>query len=88
MATNIAIDIGTSKTVLSSGSKIVLELPSVVTVDTDTREPIYFGEKAFETIGRTPDILTCVFPIQRSVIADYDVAESMLKVVCLPRVMG
>ncbi|MBQ5765227.1 MAG: rod shape-determining protein [Clostridia bacterium] len=79
MATNIAIDIGTSKTVLSSGSKIVLELPSVVTVDTDTREPIYFGEKAFETIGRTPDSLTCVFPIQRSVIADYDVAESMLK---------
>ena len=79
MATNIAIDIGTSKTVLSSGNKIVLELPSVVTVDTDTREPIYFGEKAFETIGRTPDSLTCVFPIQRSVIADYDVAESMLK---------
>ena len=48
MATNIAIDIGTSKIVLASGNKIVLELPSVVTVDTDTREPIYFGEKAFE----------------------------------------
>ncbi len=79
MATNIAIDIGTSKIVLASGNKIVLELPSVVTVDTDTREPIYFGEKAFETIGRTPDSLTCVFPIQRSVIADYDIAESMLK---------
>ncbi len=79
MATNIAIDIGTSKTVLASGDKIVLELPSVVTVDTDTWEPIYYGEKAFSTIGRTPDSLTCVFPIQRSVIADYDVAESMLK---------
>ncbi len=79
MATNIAIDIGTSKTVLVSGSRIVLELPSVVTVDTDTWEPIYFGEKAFETIGRTPDSLTCVFPIERSVIADYDVAEAMLR---------
>ena len=61
MATNIAIDIGTSKIVLASGNKIVLELPSVVTVDTDTREPIYFGEKAFETIGRTPDSLTCCY---------------------------
>ena len=79
MATNIAIDIGTSKTVLSSGNKIVLELPSVVTVDTETWEPVYYGEKAFQTIGRTPDSLTCVFPIQRSVIADYDVAESMLR---------
>lgn len=79
MATNIAIDIGTYKTVLSSGSKIVLELPSVVTVDTDRWEPIYFGRKAFSTIGRTPDSLTCVFPIQRSVIADYDVAEAMLR---------
>lgn len=79
MATNIAIDIGTSKTVLSSGNNIVLELPSVVTVDTETWEPVYYGEKAFQTIGRTPDSLTCVFPIQRSVIADYDVAESMLR---------
>lgn len=79
MATNIAIDIGTSKTVLASGNKIVLELPSVVTVDNDTDEPVYFGEKAYSTIGRTPESLTAVFPIQRSVIADYDVAESMLK---------
>ncbi len=79
MTTDIAIDIGTYKTVLSSGNKIVLELPSVVTVDTETREPIYFGEKAFSTIGRTPDSLTCVFPINRSVIADYDIAEYMLR---------
>lgn len=79
MATNIAIDIGTYKTVLSSGDKIVLEKPSVVTVETDTREPVYFGEKAFSTIGRTPDSLTCIFPIQRSVIADYDIAEYMLR---------
>lgn len=79
MATDISIDIGTSKTVFSSGDEIVLELPSVVTVDTDTREPLYFGEKAFSTIGRTPDSLTCVFPIQRSVIADYDAAEEMLR---------
>lgn len=79
MTTNIAIDIGTYKTVLVSGNNIVLELPSVVTVDSETREPVYYGEKAYQTIGRTPDSLTCVFPIQRSVIADYDAAEHMLK---------
>lgn len=79
MATNIAIDIGTSKTVLYSGSRIVLEKPSVVTVRNDTGEPIYFGEKAYETIGRTPDTMSCVFPVQRSVIADYAAAEAMLR---------
>ncbi len=79
MATNIAIDIGTYKTVISSGSDIVLELPSVVTVDAETEQPVYYGKKAFETIGRTPDSLSCVFPIQRSVIANYDIAESMLQ---------
>lgn len=78
MATNIAIDIGTSKTVLYSGSKVVLEQPSVVTVQTDTNEPVYFGQKAYQTIGRTPDSLTPIFPVQRSVIADYDAAEVML----------
>lgn len=79
MATNIAIDIGTKKTVLYSGSRVVLEQPSMVTVTADTREPIYFGEKAYQTLGRTPDSLTCVFPVQRSVIADYDAAEAMLR---------
>lgn len=79
MSTEIGIDLGTSKTVIFSSSKVVLELPSVVTVDYDTWEPIYYGEKAKQTLGRTPDSLVCVSPIERGVIADYDIAESMLK---------
>ena len=77
--TDIVIDMGSKKTVLYSGGKVVLERPSVVTVDTDTWEPIYFGEKALATVGRTPLSLTPVFPIQHGVIADYDIAEIMLK---------
>lgn len=79
MATDIGIDLGTSKTVIFSSSKIVLELPNAVTVDNDTWEPIYFGEKARLTLGRTPDSLTCVSPIERGVIAEYDITEAMLK---------
>ncbi len=55
MATDIGIDIGSSKTVIFSSSKVILELPNVVTVDNDTWEPLYFGEKAKHTQGRTPD---------------------------------
>ncbi len=79
MATEIGIDLGTSKTVIFSSSKVVLELPSVVTVDSETFEPIYFGEKAKQTLGRTPESLVCVHPIEHGVIAEYDIAERMLK---------
>ena len=79
MATEIGIDLGTSKTVIFSSSKVVLELPSVVTVDKETWEPVYYGEKAKQTIGRTPDSLECVLPIAHGVISDYDIAEMMLK---------
>ncbi len=79
MATEIGIDLGSSKTVLFSSSKIVLERPSAVTVDAETWEPIYFGEKAKQTLGRTPDTFECVFPIQRGVISDYDTAGIMLQ---------
>lgn len=79
MATDIGIDLGSSKTVIFSSSKIVLELPNVVTVDAETWEPVYFGEMAKQTIGRTPDSLICVTPIEHGVISDYDIAEVMLK---------
>ncbi|MBR4123315.1 MAG: rod shape-determining protein [Clostridia bacterium] len=79
MATEIGIDLGTSKTVIFSSSKVVLELPNIVTVDSETYEPIYFGEKAKQTLGRTPDSLCCISPIERGVIADYDIAENMIK---------
>ena len=79
MAMEIGIDIGSSKTVIFSSSKVVLELPSVVTVDSDTWEPLYYGEKAKQTMGRTPDSLECVQPIRHGIIAEYDIAEAMLK---------
>ncbi len=79
MATDIGIDLGSSKTVIFSSSKVVLELPNVVTVDSETWEPVYFGEKAKQTIGRTPDSLLSVYPIEHGVISDYDLTELMLK---------
>lgn len=79
MANEIAVDLGSSKTVIYADSKIVFEAPSIVTVDSETYEPVYFGEKAKQTLGRTPDSLECIRPIQHGLIADYDIAEAMLK---------
>ncbi len=79
MATDIGIDLGSSKTVIFSSSKVVLELPNVVTVDSDSWEVVYTGEKAKQTLGRTPESMQAVFPIEHGVISDYDLTEYMLK---------
>lgn len=79
MATDIGIDFGSSKTVIFSSSKVVLELPNVVTVDSESWEVVYTGEKAKQTLGRTPESMQTVFPIEHGVISDYDLAEYMLK---------
>ncbi|MBQ5810794.1 MAG: rod shape-determining protein [Clostridia bacterium] len=78
MAIDIAVDLGTSKTILYSGSKVVLEQPSVATVDTDTWEPLYFGDDAYKMIGRIPETLSTVFPLSRGAISDYNITEAML----------
>ena len=78
MSIDIAIDFGTSKTVLFGNSRIILEEPTVVTVDSETFEPVYFGIDAKETMGRTPESLSCVCPIEHGAIADYDIAHALL----------
>lgn len=79
MPIDIAIDFGTSKTILLCGNKVLLEQPTVATVDSETWEPVCFGDRAKNMVGRTSETRETVFPIQRGMIADYDVAEQMLK---------
>lgn len=80
MTTDIALDMGSTKTVIMSGTRVILELPSVVTVDSETWEPVYFGMDAERTLGRTPDSLVSVFPIANGILSEYETAEAMLKV--------
>lgn len=77
--TDIGIDFGSNKTILLSGSKIILEQPSVVAVNSETWEPISYGAEAYQMIGRTPESVTIVTPVERGVISDYIIAEKMLK---------
>lgn len=78
MPTDIVMDAGTYKTTLYSDGKIMLEQPSAVCVDTDTWEPVCFGDKAKEMFGRTGDMYTTVFPVERGVVSDYDLMEKMV----------
>lgn len=76
---DIGIDLGTANTlVYVSGKGIVLEEPSVVAVDQETKEPLAVGQEARNMLGRTPDNVVASRPLRDGVIADFETAETML----------
>lgn len=76
---DIGIDLGTANVVIYiKGSGIVLEEPSLVVIDTSTKEVLAVGDEALEMLGRTPDKLKAVRPLKDGVIADFELTEIML----------
>jgi rod shape-determining protein MreB len=77
---DMAIDLGTSSTLIYiKGKGIVLNEPSVVTVETHSKKILAVGEEAKRMIGRTPGNLTALRPMREGVIADFDMTERMLR---------
>lgn len=77
---DIGIDLGTSYIlVYVRGKGIVKREPSVVAIDTHDRTPIAYGEEARRMIGRTPDNITAIKPLQHGVISNISLTEKMLK---------
>jgi rod shape-determining protein MreB len=79
-ARQIAVDLGTANTlVLVRGEGVVLDEPSVAAMDIATGRILSVGHEAKRMLGRTPDGIRAVRPMQDGVIADFSVAEQMLR---------
>ncbi|MEM8728157.1 MAG: rod shape-determining protein [Chlamydiota bacterium] len=79
-ASDIGIDLGTANTlVYVRGKGIVLAEPSVVAVDSLTNEVLAVGHKAKAMLGKTPRKIHAVRPMKDGVIADFEIAEGLLK---------
>ncbi len=77
---DIGIDLGTANTLIFvRGKGIVLAEPSVVAVDSNTNEVLAVGQKAKAMLGKTPGKIHAVRPMKDGVIADFEIAEGMLK---------
>jgi rod shape-determining protein MreB len=77
---DMAVDLGTANTlVYVRGRGIVLNEPSVVAINTTTREIVAVGSEAKRMIGRTPGNIRAVRPLKDGVIADFDTTERMLR---------
>ncbi|MCA9463132.1 MAG: rod shape-determining protein [Nitrospira sp.] len=77
---DIAVDLGTASTLIyMKGKGIVLNEPSVVTIETHSKKILAVGEEAKRMVGRTPGNLKAIRPMKEGVIADFDMAEQMLR---------
>jgi rod shape-determining protein MreB len=82
MSADMAIDLGTANTlVYVKGRGIVLAEPSVVAIsDVRGRKTVVaVGEEAKQMLGRTPGSISAIRPMRDGVIADFEVAEEMIK---------
>ena len=77
---DLAIDLGTATTlVYVRGKGIVLNEPSVVTIEKRTNTVLAVGVEAKRMVGRTPGNIIAMRPIKEGVIADFAMTEKMLK---------
>src|SRR6187549_1239753 len=69
MARDLAIDLGTANTlVYVRGEGIVLNEPSVIALNSRTKEVLAMGRDAWQMIGRTPSYIVAVRPLRKGAI--------------------
>ncbi len=77
---DIGIDLGTANIIITlKGKGIVLNEPSVVAIEKSTGAILATGKEAKEMLGRTPEDIYAVRPMQDGVIADFTATQLMLK---------
>ena len=82
LSADMAIDLGTANTlVYVKGKGIVLNEPSVVAIveNKGKKQVLAVGEEAKQMLGRTPGNIRAIRPLRDGVIADFEVAEEMIK---------
>lgn len=76
---DIGIDLGTANVLIYvKGQGVVLNEPSVVAIDSESKKVLAVGEEARNMLGRTPGKVNAIRPMKDGVIADFDITEIML----------
>lgn len=77
---DIGIDLGTANVlVYLKGGGIIINEPSVVAINSRTKEVLAIGNEAKRMVGRTPGHITAIRPLVDGVISDFEVTEQMLR---------
>ena len=85
---DIGIDLGTANVLIYvKGQGIVLDEPSVVAIESETKKVLAVGATAKQMLGRTPGKISAIKPIKDGVIADFEITQMMLEEF-IKKVMG
>ena len=77
---DIGIDLGTANVSIHvKGKGVVLDEPSVVAIESESKRVLAVGEEARRMVGRTPGNIVAIRPLKDGVIADFEITELMLK---------
>jgi rod shape-determining protein MreB len=77
---DVAIDLGTANTLIwMKGKGVVLNEPSIVAFDRTTKNIIAVGREAQSMVGKTHRDINIIRPLRDGVIADFEIAEGMLR---------
>ncbi len=76
---DIAIDLGTANTLIIHNDEVVVDEPSIVTVDRQTNKIIAVGKRAMMMDGKVHENLKTIRPLKDGVIADFNAAEGMIR---------
>ncbi len=76
---DLGIDLGTNNTRAAEGSQVILEEPTVAAIIISEQKMVSWGKEAQDMLGRVPDSIEVNRPLRNGVIADYEVAEYILR---------
>lgn len=77
---DVAIDLGTANTLIwSKGKGIVLNEPTIVAFDRSSKRIIAIGQEAQAMVGKTHKDIAVIRPMKDGAIADFEIAEGMLR---------
>ncbi|MFQ5958914.1 MAG: rod shape-determining protein, partial [Alphaproteobacteria bacterium] len=82
MSADMSIDLGTANTLVYVKARgIVLNEPSVVSIvnSRGKKQVLAVGDEAKQMLGRTPGNIEAIRPLRDGVIADFEIAEEMIK---------
>ncbi|MCI8540173.1 MAG: rod shape-determining protein [Erysipelotrichaceae bacterium] len=75
----IGIDLGTTNLLICVDKEgVIVNEPSVITIDTASKKCIAAGNEAKAMVGKTPKNMRTIYPLKDGVVADYEATDMML----------
>ncbi len=84
---DLGIDLGTMFIRLADSTQVLMQEPTIVAIEVDEQKMVAVGREALDMSGRVPENIEVSRPLRSGVIADYEIAETLLSYM-LQRVSG